>query len=414
MIFSGSLDNVNAALDSLTFTPTPNTPGPASIQIATNDGKTGTDSDTLSFTIQGAPRVVSIMRASPAGEDTNADAVSYTVTFSEAVTGVDATDFKLTAPEAVAAEAITSVTPIPSDLSTVWTVTVKTGTGDGTLRLDLADDNTIVNASGVALVGDATFDGSFTTGQSYTIDKTGPTTTIDSIDISDDTGPDGDFVTATAAQTITAELSAPLGGAILQGSVNGGTTWTPIPAGMVSGTTITWTGVTLLPGSSQAIQFRVVDALGNAGAVATQAYTLDTTAPVLSSTTPTAPLDDATGVAVGADLVLTFGEAIAKGTGFIELFSANGTLIEAFDAAISDRLSFSGDTLTIDPTANLSYATGYYVTVASTAVVDLAGNAFAGIAGTGAFNFTTAAAPPPPPLLRLLRAARRLDLICWF
>jgi hypothetical protein len=55
MIFSGSLDNVNAALDSLTFTPTPNTPGPASIQIATNDGKTGTDSDTLSFTIQGGP-----------------------------------------------------------------------------------------------------------------------------------------------------------------------------------------------------------------------------------------------------------------------------------------------------------------------------------------------------------------------
>jgi hypothetical protein len=41
MTFWGSLDDVNAALDSLTFTPTLNMSGPASIQIASDDGLVG-------------------------------------------------------------------------------------------------------------------------------------------------------------------------------------------------------------------------------------------------------------------------------------------------------------------------------------------------------------------------------------
>ncbi|HEV2602982.1 MAG TPA: autotransporter-associated beta strand repeat-containing protein [Microvirga sp.] len=395
MTFSGSLVQVNAALDSLTFTPASNTSGTnvASIQISTDDGASSnsTDSETLTFSVLGAPEVLSIVRAGGAGADTNADAVSYTVTFSEAVTGVDATDFQLTAPVAVTGEVITGV----SGSGDTYTVTVATGTGDGALRLDLADDNSIKNSAGVALVGSATLDGSFAVGESYSIDKTGPATTISAIDLSADTGSATDFSTSTSAQTVTATLSAALAaGETLQGSVNGGASWTPIPAGMISGTAVSWTGVTLQAGAGQEIRFRVLDALGNAGAEAKQAYTLDTTAPMAPVLTP---LDDATGVAVGANLVLTFGETIAKGTGDITIHrSSDNSVVETISVG-SATVSVTSNVLTINPAANLSYATGYYVTVEPGAVLDVAGNPYAGIADATTFNFTTQAAPPPPP-----------------
>src|SRR5204863_8854726 len=44
---------------------------------------------------QVAPFVVSINRTTPAGPNTNAASVTFTVTFSEAVTGVDASDFQM-------------------------------------------------------------------------------------------------------------------------------------------------------------------------------------------------------------------------------------------------------------------------------------------------------------------------------
>src|SRR5438477_601428 len=42
-----------------------------------------------------APSVISINRTNPAGSNANGASVAYTVTFSEAVTGVDAGDFQL-------------------------------------------------------------------------------------------------------------------------------------------------------------------------------------------------------------------------------------------------------------------------------------------------------------------------------
>src|SRR5437763_1965890 len=44
-----------------------------------------------------APSVSSIVRSSPLGPNTNAVSVSYTVTFNQAVSGVDPTDFKVAA-----------------------------------------------------------------------------------------------------------------------------------------------------------------------------------------------------------------------------------------------------------------------------------------------------------------------------
>jgi len=113
--------------------------------------------------------------------------------------------------------------------------------------------------------------------------------------------------------------------------------------------------------------------------------TKDTNAPTLVSASPA---DEASGVAIGANLVLTFSEAIAKGTGTLVLKNSAGTTIESFDVATSSAVTISGSTLTVNPTSNLAYSTSYKLEIPSGAIKDTAGNSYA---GTTAYNFTTSA-----------------------
>ena len=118
----------------------------------------------------------------------------------------------------------------------------------------------------------------------------------------------------------------------------------------------------------------------------------DTTAPTIATLSPA---DDATDVAVEANLVATFDENIQKGTGNITLKkTADNSEVETFDVATSPRITVSGATLTIDPTANLALATGYYVQIDPTAIQDLSGNSFVGIADSTTWNFTTTSSIP--------------------
>ena len=120
------------------------------------------------------------------------------------------------------------------------------------------------------------------------------------------------------------------------------------------------------------------------------AATMDTTAPIVSSFSPA---DGATGVAVGSSIVLTFSEAVVKGTGNIEIRtgSASGNLVESFNAASSSRLTFSGTTLSIDPTNDFASNTNYFVTFAAGTVKDAAGNSYAGIS---TYDFRTVFGDP--------------------
>ena len=116
-----------------------------------------------------APGVSSIDRTGSA--TTNATSVTYTVTFSESVTGVDTSDFSLTA-TGTAAGNIASV----SGSGTTYTVTVDTLSGDGTLRLDLKNSGTgIADTPGNAIAA------GFTSGQTYTLDNTAPAVTSVSV-----------------------------------------------------------------------------------------------------------------------------------------------------------------------------------------------------------------------------------------
>jgi serralysin len=114
----------------------------------------------------------------------------------------------------------------------------------------------------------------------------------------------------------------------------------------------------------------------------------DTTAPTVTAFNPS---DEAAGIAIGSNIVLTFNEVIAKGTGNILLKTSAGTTVATYDAVKSTDLSISGNTLTINPTADLAYSTGYKVEFAAGTIKDLAGNSYA---GTTSYNFTTANGVP--------------------
>jgi hypothetical protein len=105
-----------------------------------------------------APKVKTITRADP--NPTVAASVDFTVTFSESVKDVDSDDFTLTTDIADA-----SITTISGSDAT-YTVTVNTGTGDGTIRLDVPETATIADLADNPLANLP-----FTDGETYSVDK---------------------------------------------------------------------------------------------------------------------------------------------------------------------------------------------------------------------------------------------------
>jgi Ca2+-binding RTX toxin-like protein len=119
-------------------------------------------------------------------------------------------------------------------------------------------------------------------------------------------------------------------------------------------------------------------------AFADQTVTLaQATAPVASTYSP---LKQAKNVAVGSPIVVTFNEDVVRGAGNILLKTAAGTLVATYDAASSDRLNFSGATLTIDPSKDLGIFTDFTLEMPAGAVKDLAGNPNAGVSD---YTFST-------------------------
>ena len=123
----------------------------------------------------------------------------------------------------------------------------------------------------------------------------------------------------------------------------------------------------------------------------------------------TSPVDSATGVSVSGDLQMNFSEPVALGTaGYVSLYRAGSDLlVERFNVAtgqgnLGGRLWTSGSSVVFNPVNPLSAGTDYYVKVDDGAVVDLSGNAFAGINDTTTWNFTAGAnADTTAPNLRV-------------
>lgn len=109
------------------------------------------------------PAVAAITRAD--ANPTSAATVRFTVTFNEDVTGVDASDFTLVISD------LTGVTLANvTGSGTTYIVTVNTGTGSGVIRLDVVDDDSIVDIANNPLGGIAVGNGNFAGGnQEYSV-----------------------------------------------------------------------------------------------------------------------------------------------------------------------------------------------------------------------------------------------------
>ena len=131
-----------------------------------NDGFAGSAPDVgaYEFTLEPPPIVLSSLRAS--SDPTNAANVGFTVTFSKSVTGVDDSDFALTTTGVMGASI-----PGVSGSGAAYTITVNTGSGNGTIRLDVLDNDSIRDGSNIPLGGNGIGNGSYLSGQGYTVSK---------------------------------------------------------------------------------------------------------------------------------------------------------------------------------------------------------------------------------------------------
>ena len=131
-------------------------------------------------------------------------------------------------------------------------------------------------------------------------------------------------------------------------------------------------------------------ALGASSATFTVA---DTVGPVLNSSNPP---DGNTSVAVDANIVLTFNEAVDAENGNITIIkTSDSTVVETIDVT-SGQVSGSGSTeITINPSVTLDEKTDYHLNIDTSAFDDSSSNDYIGINDATTLNFTTVDATAP-------------------
>jgi methionine-rich copper-binding protein CopC len=112
----------------------------------------------------------------------------------------------------------------------------------------------------------------------------------------------------------------------------------------------------------------------------------DITSPTVTSFSPA---DNSIGVSTSTNLIITFNENIAKGTGNIIIKKNDGSTIETIDVTTA-KVTVSSNSATINPDSALDNLTDYYILIDSTAFEDLAGNDYSGINISTTWNFKTA------------------------
>jgi hypothetical protein len=222
------------------------------------------------------PFVVSINRQSPLSSCVNNSSVTFRVTFNESIqtSTLTASDFTLTVVSGSVSGSIGTITVVSPN--NIFDVTVNGITGNGDIRLDFTGQ--------VADVVGNTSNTTFTTGQTYTIDQTNPSGTINPISCSN-TAPStisGTATDGTGCGVSTVEVAIwqdtdfdgnpDGGGSYWNGSAWSGTSPTWL---LASGTTSwSWTvpGGMINTTARYYVQVRVTDAAGNVYTSSATAY----------------------------------------------------------------------------------------------------------------------------------------------
>ncbi|MDB4188788.1 Ig-like domain-containing protein [Candidatus Pelagibacter sp.] len=125
----------------------------------------------------------------------------------------------------------------------------------------------------------------------------------------------------------------------------------------------------------------------------TLSFTTTNTIPTLTSSVPD---DDATGVALNANIVLTFSEIVNVESGNITIHkTSDNSTVETFDVTGSKVTGNGSTEITINPGTDFDNNTEYYVLIPNTAFDDVDSGSYAGIpSDTEALSFTTTNAVP--------------------
>lgn len=110
------------------------------------------------------------------------------------------------------------------------------------------------------------------------------------------------------------------------------------------------------------------------------------------STAPTvqsfSPANNAVSVMPTDNLVLTFSENIKQGTsGNIKIYNSNATVFETIPYNDS-RVTILNNTVTVNPSAQFTSSSSYYVNIDGTVFQNLSGNFYAGISSNTDWNFS--------------------------
>lgn len=316
-----------------------------------------------------------------------ASSIDFVVAFDEEVKNVSIDDFSL---KNLSGTANGTVDAVSASAGTTINVTVNSITGSGTLRLDL---DALTN---IADVSDNTPPAAYTSGSVHTVDRTAPTL---SSSVPNDEAINID-ATANITLTFSKNIAFGVGNIQLIDLTDGTRNITidaaspGIQANILSNTLTINPSINLDEFSNYSVQIAATaldDVYGNSYAGISNNTTLnfqtaDLTPPTLSSSIPS---DNATNAFLGGNIVLTFDDELAIGTGNVSIkhFSDDSDfeIIPIGDA----RISVSSNQLTINPTSNFSPGVEYYIEMDATALDDDASNSFTGISGNSTLNFST-------------------------
>ena len=249
------------------------------VSFADDDGNPETLTSAATATVTAAdttaPTVTSIVRQTPTSSPTNADSLTWRVTFSEAVSNVDTADF------AVSGTTATLSVSAVSGVTGAYDVTASGGNLAGvtaTVTLSIASGHNIQDAASTALTNTTPTGANDNT---YVVDNTAPTVTITGVP-----------TTSIAAFTATFTFSEAVTGFVVGKITLGNATASSF---MVTTTTIYTALITPTANGAVTVDVAVdaaTDAAGNGNTAATQAsstYTMPVpTITIAAGTTPVA------------------------------------------------------------------------------------------------------------------------------
>ncbi|WP_222843474.1 beta strand repeat-containing protein [Roseivirga misakiensis] len=170
-VTNGTADNFTEVIAGSVWSAdiTPEADGTVTVSLAAGvasdiPGNASAASNTVSKVFDGtAPTVTSITRKEADQLNTNTSTANFTVLFSESVSGVDLADFEISLSGATAA--LNTVTAIDSK---TYEVNVNGISGEGTIGINLKDDDTILDDALNSLGGTGIGNADFTSGEIYT------------------------------------------------------------------------------------------------------------------------------------------------------------------------------------------------------------------------------------------------------